>query len=240
MTLLDRLLAALPPFLRPHSPSGVTHHLLSAIATAFQTLQTQFRLLRARGAIHRWDPEFVEYYASDKRKDDIARIAVSRLLSKRSNETWEQFEQRVQNFLGSENWADPSHQNYTVTGDISRWGSGTGITLELEHTGLKVDAIYPGGTEHDQWKVWDKEHEPSDPLELAKTYDLGHEPPSNQRLTKLYSLHYLDWTFYIILSNPQNIDYSPDEIKTIVKLTKPVWTQAMAKLPDSETWTRII
>ncbi len=239
MSLFTRLLNSLPPFLRPLSPSGITHYLLNSIVRAFQSFQAQFRLLRARGALHHI-PGFSEYYRSDDRKKDLILIARSRLLYQRQNETWEDFEQYLQSLFAYEDWSDPNHQNYTVTGDIARWGSFYGITREIEHTGLKVEEIYPGILLPDQWKVWTKRNEPSDPLQLAKTYDLSHTPPPGQRLTKLYSLYDILWTFYIIISNPQNISYSPEEIINIIRLTKPAWTKALVQFPDIPGWIVII
>jgi hypothetical protein len=240
MTFAERLLATLPPFLRPRL-SGPTEDYVGAIGAGLEAARDEIRLLRARGAARRFAGEFAEYYASDQRKDDVARIGAARLLSKRANETWLQFEERVRDFSGLEVW-DGSKQRYTVTGDVALWGCFSGITRELERTGLQVASIYSGMDLGDAWKVYDFEHIEEIPQLLrSKMYAIGEEIPEGQHVTKVYDLDWLAWTFYVTLAYPgPQIPYSLDELKEILKLTKPAWTRAMLKEPMATEWIEVI
>ena len=239
MTLLERLIATLPPFLRPRAP-GITADYLGGVAAGNDLVRTDVRLLRAQGAARRFSGEFSSYYASDQRKDDVARIAAGRLLSKRSGESWADFEIRVRAFIGIEDWGS-SKQRYTVTGDVAQWGCFPGIERELERTGLEVDSIVAGWSTDYPWKVYDFSHIGAVPtLERSKMYAIGETPPQGQRLTKLFTIGWLDWTFYATLSNPNSVDFDNDEIVAIVKLTKPAWTRCMLALPESEGWLEVI
>jgi len=241
MTLLQRLLVTLPPFLRPRISTGSTVDLEGGIAAGNEDLRDEFRILRARGAARRFSGEFPTYYASNDRQDDVARIGAARLLSKRENETWSEFETRVQDAIGLEAW-DGAKQRYTAVGDLSLWGCFSGIKKELERTGLLVDEIYRGYAADDWWVVYDFDHLPADPLDRCKVYSIGEIPPEGQRLCKVYSIGYLAWTFYVVLAHPVEgpVDYLEDEIKSIIRLTKSAWTRCLLKFPGAVAWTEIL
>jgi len=242
MTILHRLLSHLPPFMRPRDDDGPIADFFAGLADAMVSfLDEEVRLLRARGAARRFAGEFADYYASAARQADVARIGADRLLSKRTSETWEQFEVRVRDFIGLEAW-DGANQAYTVVGEVASLSGLIGIKRELERTGLVVGEIYLGRDNNDSWKVWTLEELELIPeLDRAKMYALGEPVPEGQRTTKLYALGWLDWTFYVVLEQPgPPVEYSEDEIKEILRICKPVYTRAMVKFPKTEDWVEVI
>jgi hypothetical protein len=240
MNFSDRFVRHLPPFLkREMPPYPVTDELVRIAAAAgagIEELQEDVRVLRARGAAKRFAAEFATYYASETRKDDVARLALSMLLSKRSNETWLQFEERVRAFLGAEVW-DGSKQKHTVTGDVAEWGCYTGVKRELERTGLVVDEMYGSLEDPLRWRLLTvATMGPARDLNFSEIYDVGSAYPPGQRLTKIYSLGGGMWILWVKLTNPGVVAYTEDEVREIVKLTKPAWVRGMVWFPGASNW----
>jgi len=228
MTFGERLRRYLPAFLRPGDV--VTEAITESLATAYQELVDEAALLRARGAANRFAGLFTAYYASEERKDDVARIGMSRLLSKRNNESWAEFEARVAAFVGLEVW-DGSRANYVVTGDVAQWGTITGIVREVERTGLEASLL---ATRSDPlaWKLLDTDGRGgTDESELLD----DTEPPEGQRLTRIWDDEWL-WGFWLTVTNPEVVDYLADEIRNIVRDTKPAWVRCYLWLPGAEAW----
>jgi len=229
MTFGERLRRYLPAFLRPGDV--VTEVITESLATAYQELVDEAALLRARGAANRFAGLFTAYYASEERKDDVARIGMSRLLSKRNNESWAEFEARLVAFVGLEVW-DGSRANYVVTGDVAQWGTITGIVREVERTGLHVESLVATRTDPLAWRLLDTDGRggTNESMLLA-----DEEPPEGQRLTRVWGDDGI-WGFWLILTNPEVVDYLADEVRNIVRDTKPAWVRCYLKLPDAATW----
>lgn len=241
-----RLARYLPPFLRrPYRqtvampPSLVTVAVLEAIGGKLEHLEDDVRTLRAQGAANQFSGEFVSYYASDQRKEDVARLALGRLLSKRTNETWAEFEVRVRAFIGAEIW-DGTKQRYTKTGDVATWGCFSGIELELERTGLVVYEIYGAREDPYRWRLLTvATMGGTRNSNFSEIFDVGTPLPPNQRLTKIYSYQGGLWTIWIVLTNPGMVTYSEEEVKEIVKLTKPAFVRAFVKFPGASDWVEV-
>lgn len=228
MTVGERLRRYLPPFLRPGG--AVTEAITEAIGTAMQELVDEARLLRARGAANRFTGLFTSYYAGDERQDDLARIGMSRMLSKRTNETWDEFEARLVAFAGLEVW-DGSRTGYVVTGDVAQWGTITGIVREVERTGLEASLVATR-TDPLAWKLLDTDGRGG--LDESELLD-DTEPPEGQRLTRVWDDEWL-WGFWLYVTNPDVVDYLADEVRSIVRDTKPAWVRCYLGLPDAEAW----
>lgn len=215
-----------------------------AVGTASADLAGDIQELRARGAANRFDEEFAEYYGaltmSAERQADVARLGMSRLLSKRGNETWDEFEERVRAFVGAEVW-DGSLQHHTVTGDVARWGGFVGITTELERTGLAVDNIWCASEHPEAWIVLSlADQEVVEETDQSKVYAVAEAVPAGQRTTRVFDLGFAQHGFFIELSNPEIVAYSEEEVKEIVKLTKPAWAAAWVLFPSASEWVEVI
>lgn len=244
---LKRLVRFVPPFLRkrfalvwvPGTPYSPLLILLGACTTSFDEICEDIQQLRARGAANRFAGEFGDYYSSEQRKEDVARLGMSRLLSKRTNESWIQFEERVRAFTGAEVW-DGTKRRYTVTGDVAKWGCFSGIKLELERTGLVVDSIYGARGDPVRWRVLTVATMAGQrDTNFSMILDVGTPKPPNQRLTKIYTVVGGLWTIWIKLMNPGVVDYSEEEVKEIVKLTKPAWVRAFVLFPGATVWVEV-
>jgi len=234
MTFAERLMRYLPAFMRPGGP--VTEAVTEAMGDAMQELVDEARLLRGRGAANRFASEFGSYYAGTSRYDDVARLGMSRLLSKRSGESWADYETRVGAFVGLEVW-DGTRIAYTALGDVSQWGTMTGIEREIERTGLEAE-IY--ALANDGWKLRDfVGGEPADPLDSSKMYEIGEEVPEGQRTTKLYDIGYVEWTFCVVLTNPDVVDYREGEVEDIIRQVKPAWCLCLLQYPGETTWVEV-
>ena len=233
----SRLLRYLPSFLK-RKRAGQADHIATAVAAGADELLLDIQELRARGAGNRFLDEFGGYYISERRHHDVARIGLSRFLSKRENETWDEFESRVRDFIGLETW-DGVCQRFTVTSDVAQWGCMTGIERELERTGL--DAVLTSAAEdHERWIVLSLGHlPPPDPLDESMLYAIDTPPVPAQRQTKLYEADGDPWTLWITLTNPNPVSYLEDELLEIVKLTKPAWVRAWVLFPEAPNWVRV-
>ena len=229
ITSSEQLWRNLPAFLKRKGQTGMPWLLCQGLAAAFDLLAAATALLRVRGAANRLSG-YSTYYASQERKDDMARLGMSRLLSKRSNESWAEFETRLQENVGLEVW-DGTRVRYSLTGDVSQWGTVTGIIREVERTGLKASLV---ATRLDPlaWRLLDTDGRGgTDESELLD----DSEPPEGQRLTRIWDDGWL-WGFWLYVTNPDVVDYLADEVRNIVRDTKPAWVRCYLGLPDAESW----
>lgn len=228
MTAAERLRRYLPAFMRPGA--GVVVAILAAVGAALQELVDEARELRARGAARRFASEFSSYYAGADREEDLARIGMSRMLAKRSNESWAEYETRLQEFVGLEVW-DGTRSNYTVVGDVAQWGTIAGIIREVERTGLHASLL---ATRSDPlaWKLLDTDGRGG--VDESVLMD-DSDPAEGQRLTRVWDDEWL-WGFWLTVTNPDVVDYLADEVRNIVRDTKPAWVRCYLGLPDAEAW----
>jgi len=228
VTAAERLRKYLPAFMRPGADVVVA--ILAAVGAALQELVDEARELRARGAGRRFASEFAAYYEEDTREEDLARIGMSRVLAKRSNETWDEFETRLQEFVGLEVW-DGTRLNYSVVGDVAQWGTITGIIREVERTGL-VASLVATRTDPQAWKLLDTDGRGGTDESMMLE---DETPPEGQRLTRVWDDEWL-WGFWLTVTNPDVVDYLADEVRNIVRDTKPAWVRCYLGLPDAEAW----
>ena len=229
MTFAERLRRYLPAFMRPGA--AVVVGILAAVGNALQELVDEARALRARGAARRFTSEFGTNYASDSRQEDLSRIGMSRLLAKRRNESWSEFETRLAEFVGLEVW-DGTFAKHSVVGDVAQWGTITGIIREVERTGLHVESLVATSTDPLAWRLLstDGRGGTNESMMLA-----DEPPPEDQRLTRVWGDDGL-WGFWLILTNPELVAYLADEVRNIVRDTKPAWVRCYLKLPDAVAW----
>lgn len=211
---------------------AVTEAVTGAVGAALDELMVAARLLRARGAANRFTSGFEAYYGSTVRQDDVARLGMARLLSKRANESWLEYEERIRAFVGLEVWAG-TRTSFCVTGDVSQWGTVTGIVRELERTGLHVETFYTVREDPLAWRMSPMgDRGTDDSMILA----VGEEFPPGQRLTRIYSIGDSLWGFWIVLTNPNEVEYLADEVRTIVRDVKPAWARCYLLLPEASEW----
>lgn len=237
MDFKTRLLRYVPAFLK-RKAAGEVENIATGAAAGLEELQDDVQVLRAQGAANRFSGEFATYYASEQRKDDVARLGMSRKLSKRSNESWTAFEERVRALLGSEDWLAGECQRFTVTGDVAQWGCYTGIEREIERTGLVVSSIIAAIEDTVRWRVLTVVTMGGvRDADFSMILSVGTAKPPNQRLTKIYGAAWEGvWIIWITLTNPSVVEYSEDEVLNIVKLTKPAWVRAYVRFPSATYW----
>lgn len=231
-----RLWRYLPGFLKRRT-DGELKKVVDAVGTTADVAHDDIKLLPARAAANRFDGEFATYYGSETRQDDVARIAQGRMLAKLRNESWEEFEERLRAFFGLETW-DGTMQQYSRVGDVAQWGCMTGLEREIERTGLVVSSIYGALEDPYRWIVRTVEG-----MGGARDTDFsmivaidGFVPDPDQRRTRIYSVLSGVWTIWIVITNPNVVTYTDNEVLDIVRLVKPAWVRAYVGLPDSETW----
>jgi hypothetical protein len=229
----ERIRSWLPPFMRPGGV--VAEAVTGAVGEGLEELAAAARLLRARGAANRFaGNEFLEYYGSAERQDDVARLGMSRLLSKRANESWIEFEERVAAFVGLEEWT-AGRSAFPATGDVSEWGAVTGIVREVQRTGLHVESFVCLREDHLRWLMRDLP-ELTRGVDDSMMLEPGEERPEGQRLTRVYDLGEAVWGFWLTLTDPDEVAYLADEVRAIIRDVKPAWTRCFLLLPGASDW----
>ncbi|HEX7319728.1 MAG TPA: hypothetical protein VF399_05155 [bacterium] len=220
MLLGDRIWQFLPGFLK-RIKNGI-YDICLAIGEALDEIIEEAQKLKAQLMANRLTG-FDEYYASDQRKADLNLIGSSRFVFKRDDESWDDYETRLQQFVN----------------DVWWFGTEAGIIRELERTGLTVDSIEELRDEPYRFIILslaDQCGKPED--QLSHVFDLDAEDPS-VRGDRTYGIEDSeDFQFLVRLSGISS--YSKQDIKTILKQTKPPYTKGYVFFPGFQVAEEVV
>lgn len=207
----DRIWKFLPGFLKA-AQTGL-YDLCRAVGEALDEIMTAVAKLQPQGMANRL-PGFEDYYASDERKKDLVILGASRLVSKRENETWAEFETRLQQFPENVKW----------------FGTKKGLEKEIERTGLVVDSIAEMRDDLFRWIILSLAEQCNYPEDqLSHIYELGKEDLTMRGTTEYGRDDIEDFTFVVRLSG--STTYSKQDVKRIIKAAKPPFTKGYVFFP---------
>jgi hypothetical protein len=215
----DRIWLFLPNFLKKSVGQGFSlalYNIIQSIAHALDEVLDFGKLLKPRSMANRLG-DFTEYYASDDRKLDLARIGASRFLFKRYSETWDDFEYRLQQFPN----------------DVLDFGTAQGLIRELERTGLSVELLEELFNDKYRWIILsaaDQCLEPED--QISHMFADGDEDPY-VRGTRMYSADDSELFCFDLYLTGSTL-YAKSEIQEIVKFVKPAYTKCYCFFPNQE------
>lgn len=212
----------LPPFLRridplddPEAANSPQEALCKAIGGETEDMAEDIGLLKIRGAAHRVSGN-AEYYASDDRKRDLSLIGIGYGLKRRSTESWEEYEVRL--------------QNYPFV--VRRAGTKAIIIMEIERTGVDVSRFVELNLDDKRWILLSLEDQGEETEEnISHIFGKDEEPDPDVRWTRIYEFGGDLFSFFVELSGAP---YSKGELSTIIMMTKPAFTRCYLKYPDGE------
>jgi len=208
----DRIWQFLPGFLK--QTTGILSDICRAIGEALDTAITTGEKLKAQGMANRL-VGFDEYYGSDERKADLNLLGASRFVFKRSIESWDSFESRLQQFP-----------------DDARWfGTKKGITTEIGRTGLTIDSISEMRDDPQRFillSLADQCGIPED--QISHVFALGEEEET-VRGDRIFAVDECEgFVFLIYLSGATA--YSKKEVAGVLKMVKPPYTKGYLFYPN--------
>jgi len=217
----NRIWKFLPGFLK-RKEGGIVNDVCQAIGTAFDEVIKTADKLKPQSMANRL-VGYSEYYSSDDRKRDLTLIGSSRFVFKRNDESWDDFETRLQQFPD----------------DVPWFGTEKGIIKEIERTGLVVDLI--GEMRDDPYRfivlsLADQCLVPED--RISHVFALGEEEETVRGSRTFGLTECEDFIFLVYLSG--ETDYSKSEVKTILKSSKPPYTKAYVFFPGESVAEEVV
>jgi hypothetical protein len=204
----------IPNFLK--RVTGILDDITSSINYALAEVLDTARLLKSQIMANRLS-DFPAYYDTDQRKQDLYLLGISRFLFKRAADTWTDFETRLSLF--------PT--------EVKDFGTKTGLVREINRTGLDVQLIEELTDDRYRWILENLFAQcPLFEDQISHIFNLNEEDLS-VRGTRIYSLTDSE-LFSFILYLDGNTAYSKNELKQIIKFTKPAYTKCYCFYPNAQ------